>query len=225
MIEGIGKEFPNVAAGRDYFSGLNNQLFQDHGFTRGNTRFAEAGCCDEINEPEYIFLRETWGERFKFGGLAGYCHGGRTGLTAVSHHVPAENGRQNLLLVAGPHIGYHRGEWGVVPRPGQRELTTSCGSLAAALSTGLEALQAKPEDPLDLQQKKIESIVIHYLESTEAPNLIDATRYLNLTVTRDLLYLASEIKTSFAGQVAVVTGVTINTEHGNYFAESENTVL
>ena len=52
---------------------------------------------DEINEPEYLLMEQYWGERFKFGGLAGYCHGGKTGFQAVSHHVPEVFGRKNLL--------------------------------------------------------------------------------------------------------------------------------
>ena len=59
-----------------------------------------------------------------FGGLAGYCHGGKSALGAVSHHVPEVEGEKNLLLVAGPHIGYHAGQWGKVPRPGQPDITT-----------------------------------------------------------------------------------------------------
>ena len=97
--------FPDAEIGRVYFAKQNILLEQQYGFTPDNTRFAEGGCSDEINEPEYQFLQTYWGERFKFGGLAGYCHGGRTALSAVSHHVPAVGGSKNLLLVAGPHIG------------------------------------------------------------------------------------------------------------------------
>ena len=45
-------------------------------------------CSDEINEPEIVSMAQYWGERFNFGGLAGYCHGGSTGLGAVLHHIP-----------------------------------------------------------------------------------------------------------------------------------------
>ena len=97
--------FPNAEIGRIFFTKQNILLEERYGFTPQNTRFAEAGCCDEINEPEYQIMERCWGERFKLGGLAGYCHGGRSGLRAASHHVPEEDGRRNLLLVAGPHIG------------------------------------------------------------------------------------------------------------------------
>ncbi len=79
----VRKCFPNATEGRDYFNQLNQTLKQHNGLTPGNTRFAEGACGDEINEPELRQLEQQWGERFKFGGLAGYCHGGRTGLGAV----------------------------------------------------------------------------------------------------------------------------------------------
>ena len=107
--EPIRQRFPKVSMASEFFNQLNQLLKGQHGFVPGNTRFAEGTCCDEINEPELQRLEQYWGERFKFGGLAGYCHGGRTGLGAVSHHVPEEDGQRNLLLVGGPHIGWHDG--------------------------------------------------------------------------------------------------------------------
>ena len=121
-LETLKKEimihFPNVEIGRTFFMKQSILLEEQHGFIPANTHFAEGGCSDEINEPEYLLMEEYWGERFKFGGLAGYCHGGKTGLEAVSHHVPEVFGRKHLLFVTGPHIGYHQGEWGKFPRVG-----------------------------------------------------------------------------------------------------------
>jgi len=48
-------------------------------------------CSDEINEPDLNLMSKYWGDRFKIGGLAGYCHGGLTGLKACSSHVPTKN--------------------------------------------------------------------------------------------------------------------------------------
>ena len=88
--EPIRQRFPKVSMASEFFNQLNQLLKGQYGFVPGNTRFAEGTCCDEINEPELQRLEQYWGERFKFGGLAGYCHGGRTGLGAVTHHVPVE---------------------------------------------------------------------------------------------------------------------------------------
>ena len=220
----IEPAFPNPEIGRIFFAKQNIQLEERYGFTPENTRFAEGGCCDEINEPEYQYLETYWGERFKFGGLAGYCHGGKSGLGAVSHHVPEIDGRKNLLLVGGTHIGYYRREWGKIPRRGQTEITTSCGSLSAVLQTGYETIKSRTIDPLDRQQNTVEQLMLPYIESCaradKAPDIVEATKYLMQIIDNDLLSIVQDIEASFGGQIAIITGITINTEHGNYFSPS-----
>ena len=225
LINEIKIHFPTVEMGRTYFTKQNIYLEEKYAFTPENTRFAEGGCCDEINEPEYLLMERYWGKRFKFGGLAGYCHGGKTGLKAVSHHVPEADGKKNLLLVAGPHIGYYEGEWGKIPRSGQSHITASCGSLAAVLEEGYENIIKKPEDFLDQQQQTVEQLVLPYLkkcaQAGDAPNLVEATKFLMQRIDTDLLSILQDLETQFDGQIAIITGITINTEHGNYFSPSK----
>jgi hypothetical protein len=225
LVKDIQVAFPNAEIGRIFYAKHNILLEEQYGFTPGNTRFAEGGCSDEINEPEYQLLEHYWGERFKFGGLAGYCHGGKSGLSAVSHHVPEVDGKKNLLLVAGPHIGYYRGEWGKVPRSGQSEITTSCGSLSAVLQAGHDVICCKPADPLDRQQHTVEQLLLPYLEqcsqADKMPDLVDATKYLMQRIDSDLLGIVQDLETHFNGQIAIITGITINTEQGNYFSASK----
>ena len=224
LLGPIRQCFAGASNGREFFSQLNERLSADHGFTPDNTRFAEGACCDEINEPELQLLADCWGERFKFGGLAGYCHGGRTGLGAVSHHVPEEDGRKNLLLVAGPHIGWHAGQWGRVARVGQAEITTSCGALMAILEAELETLESKEMDPLDVQQFTVERIMLPFLQEaagTQHSRLIAlATQFLLQRVDLDLATILDGIQPGFRGQIACITGVTINTLRGNFFCPS-----
>ncbi len=217
----IRSAFPQVEVARLFFAKNNTLLEEQYGFTPQNTRFAEGGCCDEINEPEYRLLEAYWGERFKFGGLAGYCHGGRTALQAVSHHVPEANGVKNLLLVAGPHIGYHRGKWGRIKRPGQEGSTPCCGSIAAVLRSAAAGMAA---DPLDLQQHAVVEILRPYLQQClqtgHKPDMVEATLFLLRRVEEDLLQLAGEIRKHFDGRVGLIVGVTINTAQTNYFSPS-----
>jgi hypothetical protein len=221
LLAEIQKVFAASEPGRLFFARQNLMLEEKHGFTPDNTRFAEGGCCDEINEPELQMMEQYWGERFKFGGLAGYCHAGKTGLGAVSHHVPEVEGNKNLLLVAGAHIGYHDGQWGKVPRPGQPGITTSCGSLVAVLSTGYDTIKAKAKDPLDRQQETVEEIMLPYLEKCknagQEPDVVDATHFLMGRIDADMQTMANELSGNFDGQIALITGVTINTELGNFF--------
>ena len=223
-LEAIGRHFPNVSIASEFFDHLNGVLERQHGFTPGNTRFAEGACCDEINEAELQRLESYWGERFKFGGLAGYCHGGRTGLNAVSHHVPEQNGRRNLLLIGGPHIGWHEGQWGQVRRAGQAELTTCCGSLMAIVEADCEGLASKSWERLDSQQFLVERIMLPFLKDVdltgEIPLIVRATQFLMQQIDDDLGIMSDELALHFNGQIACVTGVTINTIDGNLFCPS-----
>ena len=224
LIKQIRAVFPNAEIGRIYFARQNMVLEEQYGFSPENTRFAEGGCSDEINEPECRFMESYWGERFKFGGLAGYCHAGRSGLSAVSHHVPEVEGKKNLLLVSGPHIGYYRGEWGRILRPGQSEVTTSCGSLCAVLQAGYEKIRDKPDDPLDRQQRAVEQIMLPFLEQCSGAgrpaNIVAATRFLMERIDNDLFAIIGDLEIGFDGQIAVITGITVNTEQGNFFEAS-----
>ena len=173
-------------------------------------------------------LEQYWGERFKFGGLAGYCHGGRTGLGAVTHHVPEENRQRNLLLVGGPHIGWHDGRWGEVPRVGQVEITTSCGALMAIVEAGYADLQSKTMDPLDSQQFLVERIMLPFLKEADGggdvPLIAQATQFLMQRIDADLWTIVNDLLPHFEGQIACVTGVTINTTTGNFFCPSVQVV-
>lgn len=220
----ISKSFPDAEPARVFFARQNLTLEETYGFTPDNTRFAEGGCSDEINEAELVFLEHYWGERFKFGGLAGYCHGGKTGLSAVSHHVPEVDGQKNLLLVAGTHIGFHDGIWGKVPRKGQDRLTACCGSLSTVLAAGCETLKNREPDPLDRQQYAVEQILLPYLsrcnEAGTPPDIVEATRFLQQRIDEDMRVMVAELEDRFDGLIALITGVTINTVQGNFFSAS-----
>ena len=229
VLEAIRQCFPRALVATEYFDQVNRSLTKQHKFTPGNTRFAEGACCDEINEPELQHLERYWGERFKFGGLAGYCHGGRTSLAAVSRHVPEEDGKRNLLLVGGPHIGWHGGEWGKVPRVGQVEISTSCGALMAIVDEGFAGLHAKTLDPLDSQQFFVERIMLPFLKETDdsadVPLIARATQFLMRRIDTDLRIIVDDMLLHFDGQIACITGVTINTTAGNFLCPSTQVVL
>lgn len=231
-VDDVKKEilgvFPDAQPARLFLLKQNIDLEEAHGFTPENTQFAEGGCSDEINEPEYRLMERYWGARFKFGGLAGYCHGGRTSLAAVSHHIPQDRRKQNLLLLAGPHVGYHRGQWGKVLRTGQHGPSDSCGSLVAAIRTGRDDIRNKTVDPLDRQQQSVEQMVLPYLDGLSdgaAPDILEATRFLMERVDADLMTIVKDLQRSFDGTTAVITGITINTDIGNFFSPHRVQVL
>jgi hypothetical protein len=224
LLDSLEQCFPHATFASEFFDRLNQSLERQFGFAPGNTRFGEGACCDEINEPELLRLERHWGERFRFGGLAGYCHGGRTALASVSHHVPARDGQRNLLLVAGPHIGYNDDTWGRVSRAGQVGTTTCCGSLMAIVSAGYDELVSKTKDRLDAQQYELERLMLPFLGRTGEPGMVPlivrATRFLLQRVDEDLTTIVGSLAPSFCGQIATVTGVTINTGASNFFQPS-----
>jgi hypothetical protein len=224
LTKEIQTSFPDAQNARLFFTKQNVLLEEQYGFTPENTLFAEGGCCDEVNEPEYRVMDRYWGNRFKFGGLAGYCHGGKTGLSALSHHAPEAGGKKNLIILAGPHIGYHLGNWGKILRHGQTEISACCGSLAAAVQTGYEILGRKSPDVLDRQQQTVEQLLLPYLESCsrtgKMADIVDATKYLMQRIDSDLLAMVQDLEAHFEGRIALITGITINTERGNYFSTS-----
>ena len=85
-------------------------------------------------------------------------------------------------------------------------------------------IDRKPADPLDRQQDTVEQVLLPYLkgcaEKNKAPDMADATRYLMKRIDRDLMTMLQDLEALFDGQIAVITGITINTELGNYFSVS-----
>ena len=146
----------------------------------------------------------------------------------MSHHVPEEDGQKNLLLVAGPHIGWHDEEWGKVAREGQAEITTSCGALMTVMGADHDSLEAKALDPLDAQQFIVERIMLPFLkiadEAGDVPPIALATQFLMERVNMDLGAIIDDLLLHFEGQIACVTGVTINTANGNFFCPSTQVI-
>ena len=220
VIYGINSKFHNAEVGRQFFTKISLQLEEQWGFDPDNTRFAEGECCDEINEPELIFLQHYWGERYKFGGLGGYCHGGRSGMEALSQHVAEVDGEKNILLVCGPHIGFHDDEWGFIPRIGMSEATDCCGAVAKILREQPCAPE-RQRDVYDMQFENLRDISSPYFEETEYPNIIGVTEFLLTKTRQDLYRILEDVKVSFEGSIAVVTGITVNTKIGNFVANHE----
>jgi hypothetical protein len=132
-------------------------------------------------------------------------------------------------MVAGPHIGWHDGEWGKVPRKGQSEITTSCGALMAIMGAGYDNLEAKTMDPLDVQQFNVERIMLPFPKEADGagdiPLVARATQFLMQRIDSDLGIIIGDLLPNFWGQIACVTGVTINTEKCNFFCPSTQVIV
>ena len=211
VIEPIRQCFPKASMASEFFNQLNQSLEEQHKFTPANTRFAEGVCCDEINEPELQRLEQYWGERFQVRRtrrlLPRREDRPRCGKPIT---FPRKNGQRNLLLVGGPHIGWHDGKWGEVPRVGQVEITTSCGALMAIVEAGYAGLRSKTMDPLDSQQFLVERIMLPFLKEADGggdvPLIAQATQFLMQRIDADLWTIVNDLLPHFEGQIACVHG-------------------
>jgi hypothetical protein len=97
--------------------------------------------------------------------------------------------------------------------------------LSAVVEDGYETIIQKPTDFLDRQQQTVEELMLPYLkkctEAGETTDLVEATKFLMQRIDTDLLGIVQDLEAQFDGQIAVITGITINTELGNYFSVSK----
>lgn len=126
------------------FAHQANEVLKQAGLTPEQTVLAQSSCPDELNHDNVYadiprILRDTWGEVFHLGGLAGIPFTGKTGWGAFSHHIPDDG---NVVLLFAPHVGVNtKGVVGKVHRPGQAHETTACGASVGAFN----ALKAKSQ--------------------------------------------------------------------------------
>ena len=94
----------------------------------------------------------------------------------------------------------------------------------AIVSAGYDELVSKTKDRLDAQQYELERLMLPFLGRTGEPGtvpmIVRATRFLLERVDEDLTAIVGSLAPSFCGQIATVTGVTINTGASNFFQPS-----
>ena len=94
----------------------------------------------------------------------------------------------------------------------------------AILSAGAEGMAARKPDPLDPQMETLVGIMKPFLQENGGddghPAMVRATHSLMQRVDEDFSAMVESIQSGFGGQIAIVTGVTINTAIGNLFCPS-----
>ena len=156
----IRSHYPNVETGNEVTESYLNFLQEEYKADLSKMLFATSLCCDDINVSTNF--RKVLTRPFTMGGLGGLPFSGFTGMVAFAHHIP--NGGDAFIFY-GPHIGItDDGELGKMVRPGQTQLTNSCGALMLAL----QRLQQESEvyvpinSELDYQQTLLERTVMPY---------------------------------------------------------------
>ena len=98
----------------------------------------------------------------------------------------------------------------------------------AVVTAGYAGLHAKTMDPLDAQQFLVERLMLPFLKESngesDIPLIVQATQVLMHRIDTDFSIIVTELQQLFKGQIACVTGVTINTADGNFFYPSMHVV-
>ena len=98
----------------------------------------------------------------------------------------------------------------------------------AIMGAGHDNLEAKVLDPLDAQQFNVERIMLPFLKVADdagyVPLIALATQFMMQRVDTDLGTIIKDLSPHFEGQIACITGVTINTAKGNFFCPSTQVI-
>lgn len=119
---------------------VKNYIQTLSGYPASDVLMATSICADDVSSLSAVgnigqFPRELMGflGPFSSSGLAGYPHYGITGTFAWASHV-TDTGA--LFMLVTPHIGVSKdGDTGQIYRRGQTTASSTCGAVAAAVST------------------------------------------------------------------------------------------
>lgn len=208
----IKAHFPNAETGSYITEKYLSYLSEHYNEDLKKMLFATSVCADDINVS--TDFRRVLTRPFTLGGLGGIPFAGFTGMVAFGHHIP-DGG--SAFIFYGPHIGItDEGELGRMRRPGQAELSNSCGALMLALS------RLESEDDIyvpmnveyDYQQILLERTVMPYkheiLTSENRKKAITEVTYRN--IDRQLHFLIKKAKDEIrCDRIYLLGAIIINT--------------
>lgn len=189
----------------EFLEGVNSDL-TGHGFNSDSTLAAVATCRDELCQPFVSAVKQHWGEAFDLNGLGGLPLGGKTAMTAASHHAPEVDGRRRMIIFGFAHLAIGaNGEVGVVHRPGLAEIGGACGALARLC--GEKQSGDKPE---------FESDDVEYGHLREAlwdassPNLLETTELAAERIHQQLINQTEGVISREVFDYTIFSGVLVH---------------
>ena len=204
----LASTFGNYAA--SYIQNLS-------GFASQNVLMGTSLCADDVdalsasgNIGQYPTQLMKFLGPFSSSGLAGYPHYGITGVFAWASHV---TGQGALFLLVTPHIGISQyGDVGQIYRRGQTFPSSTCGAVAASISTVVGnvtlPLSSSGSFPNDFQQWVLTNTVF----PTRTTLLASTTAQQMLVATKTILDAAS----------AAVTNVLVPSAYNAFFGLNSN---
>ncbi|MHA1488503.1 MAG: hypothetical protein ACTSRI_02475 [Promethearchaeota archaeon] len=198
---------------------------------------------DDLETIENALTKEYNGE-FHLGGLGAYPIGGVSGITAASHHTPDNivsgvRKEGNLIFFISPHFGLMREKsgdfiFGKIVRPGQETPTSSCGAMMGFLDQlkedGSPQAFKIPEDKEKVDQTRVilhQELINNYsdkldeilkLESDNQQVInLSLLNYEVVTKKLDLMIKTFLNNNHFKGNIAIISGITVNVPTKDYF--------
>lgn len=211
----ILKEYPGARTGAEVTATYLSYLEDKYDADLSKMLFATSICSDDINVS--TDFRRVLNRPFTMGGLGGLPYTGFTGMVAYGHHIP-DGG--DAFIFYGPHIGItDDGMLGKMMRPGQQNVSNSCGALVLAL----ERIKREDDvyipinDEFDYQQVLLERTVMPFkqriLDATNPIKEITEVTYEN--IDKRIHYLVKKAKDEFhCDRVFLLGGIIINTSQG-----------
>lgn len=179
------------------------------GFDRDNAFAAVSVCRDELTQSILQAVAHRWDEPFDLGGLGGLPSLGRTGWRAALSHVPVDDERGRLIVFGFPHIGIAPdGTIGASLRRRQRQLTATCGAMAALFDSLSTPSEPAPPELGDTEFDRLARIV-----DTDTPtpsSLVELTLLAAAAVEREIWLELDALGAHREMDIAVLAGIQIH---------------
>ena len=207
--ETLHQEFPEAVTYERYLARVD-AVVAPLGFDREHSFAAVSVCRDELTQSFLGAVARRWEQPFSLGGLGARPSLGRTGWRAALSHVPHDEGRGHLIVFGLPHIGIdHEGVIGQSLRRHQRDVTPTCGAMAALLRSLHDGFEPLPPGLDDDEAERLRQIVDS--EADELPNdLVELTRVAVRAVNTEMWAELDALEAYKDMDVAVFCGIQVH---------------
>jgi hypothetical protein len=208
-IEALNLAFPQAVSSEQYLARVA-KLVSPLGFAREHSFAAVSVCRDELTQSFLDLVARRWDQPFSLGGLGALPSLGRTGWRAALSHVPQDPDRGHLIVFGMPHIGIDpEGNIGQSLRRHQKEVTPTCGAMAALLSSLRNGFEPLTPGLDDHEAERLRRIVDS--QSDQLPdNLLELTKLAAAAVNDEMWVELDALGAYKEMDIAVFCGIQIH---------------
>lgn len=207
--ETLRTEFPDAVTYERFLAKVDS-VVAPLGFDREHSFAAVSVCRDELTQSLLGAVARRWEQPFSLGGLGALPSLGRTGWRAALSHVPHDEGRGHLIVFGMPHLGIDpEGRIGQSLRRHQRDVTPTCGAMAALLGSLHHGFEPLPPGLDDHEAERLRHIVDS--QAGELPtDLLALTRLAARAVDTEMWAELDALEAHRDMDIAVFSGIQIH---------------